>query len=94
MPHFDTTISVPTVVMVVIAFAAWVRTQTTMDLRVRALETWRTTQEHALVQVVSNTQLLRENNQRVTTLLEGHERRMIMMEDEQRFSRHEQRPAS
>lgn len=85
MPHFDTTISIPTLVMVVIGFAAWIRAQTLIDLRVKSLEDSRDRQDHSIIEVVANTTLLRESNAKVAALLAGQDRRLILLEDINRF---------
>lgn len=57
-----------------------------MNIRIDNLEKWRNHQEHSLIEVVANTTLLRESTAKVTALLDGQDRRLILLEDNQRWT--------
>ena len=83
-PHFDGTITLGNIVTLsaglLVAILAW----RDLNWRTKNLEEWKLTQDASNLTVINNVGLLKEAVAKLTAMVEGQDRRIIMLEDRDR----------
>lgn len=83
MPHIDWTISIGSLLYGTATIITFVVAWVNLHWRVKNIEDWRAEHFHSTKEMEDNIRLMRDNVVKLTAMLEGQDRRLVLVEDRQ-----------